>query len=59
MKIVCPKCKGNGKVFEPASLLLGPVLPFMMFFDAALDDGDECTKKKCPLCKGKKLLDVS
>ncbi len=60
MKIVCPKCKGNGTVFNPECLLMTVMVPFVMLLDS-MDDNDhgKMSKKRCPLCNGKKLLNVS
>ena len=51
MKILCPRCKGRGVVFDPMSLMFTIGLPFALLCDAGDDSGP--TKKLCPTCKGK------
>lgn len=57
MEIICPKCKGNGYVFNNESLMLTVFLPVAMFIES-IDDfhHSDITRKKCPLCKGKKKV---
>lgn len=51
MKVLCPKCKGRGVVFDPAALLFTVMLPFVLFCDAGDDSGP--SKRPCPTCGGK------
>lgn len=44
--MICPKCKGEGKIFDPMSLMLTIGLPVALMIDA------DMTKKDCPVCDG-------
>jgi len=58
MEIICPKCKGRRKVFNPECLFLTICAPIAMFVDWL--DGDDgyvkMSKRDCPTCKGKGRL---
>jgi DnaJ-class molecular chaperone len=53
MKILCPTCKGKGKVFDKMSLLLTVGLPMVWIAGA-----DELTHKECPQCEGECVITI-
>lgn len=46
----CPKCNGEGTVFDPRSLLLTVALPIAMLVERGSKEG--VTKQTCPTCNG-------
>ena len=59
-KQLCPKCKGNRTVFNWSALMLTIGLPIVMLVESDHDENDvSITKRRCPVCKGKGVIDYN
>lgn len=55
--VICQRCNGKGHIVDPVGTLFMTVIaiPLLVF---EKDNPNGITRKKCPLCEGKKFLDL-